>query len=213
VKFGKSSRIFLVLGVVVIGAIMVYLICSQQVQQRKDLETQVIAAQKKLAQLKIDDLIARKDQLLQNKELYSTQIAAAQAKLAAPIDNITATDKILESAHTFNLKIASINCGGKSNNTFAGNKFIVLPFTLEIEGTIVNMAAFVSNIKTLFPTALVETYRFAIGTPTPTPSSALTSETEPGDEPNPIPIPLPPIDTTATINITIYDYKGDANVE
>ncbi len=192
---------------------MVFMICSQQVQQREDLETQITAAQKKLAQLKIDDLVTQKDQLLQNKELYSAQIATAQAALAAPIDNITATDKILESAHTFNLRIVNINCRGKSNSTFAGNKFFILPFTLQIEGTVVNIAAFVNNIKILFPTALVETYQFAIDTPKPTPASTPISETEPATVTNPTPIPLLPIDTAATININIYDYKGDANVE
>ena len=213
-KFSKSSWILLVLGVVVIGAIMVGMVLSQQAQQQRDLEKQLIESQKKLAQIKIDDLTASKDQLTQDKELYTTQIADAKAKLAAPIDNISATDVILKSAHEFEIRIVNINSGGKSNNTLADNKFTALPFTVQVEGNIANIAGFVSNIKTLFPTSVVETYQFAIGIPTPTPDQPAETPVEaPEITPTPTPPPPLPIDTAATINIIIYDYKGDANVE
>lgn len=204
-KFSKSSWLILALGVVVMGAIMVYMMWSQQVQQRQDLETQIIATQKKLALLKIEDLITQKDQLTRDKEIYTAQIAAAKTILAAPIDNIAATDAILKSAHDFELKIVSINSNGKVNSTFAGNKFVALPFNVQVEGNIANIAGFVSSIRTLFPTSVVETYQFAIGMPTPT--------TSPTAEITPTPMPIFPADTAATISVIIYDYKGDANVE
>jgi hypothetical protein len=192
VKFSKSSLTLLVLGVVVIGAIMTNMLRAQQVQQQQELKQQLIAAQQKLVLMNIDDLTLKKDQLTRDKELYASRIADAKAKLAAPFDDISATDILLKSAHEYDLLIVSIKSSGASDDTLAKNKFTVLPLTLQVEGSTVNIAGFISNLKTLFPTSLVETYQITITPPEPTPTA---------------------IDTAATININIYDYKGDTYVE
>jgi len=53
-KFSKSSWISLALGVVVIAAIMVGLIRTQQNQTQKELEKNLSEAQQNLAQIDID---------------------------------------------------------------------------------------------------------------------------------------------------------------
>ncbi len=198
---------------------------TQQIQQQQVLEKSLVAAQKKLTLIKLDELIDQKDQLTDNKTLYTAQIAAARSKLTAPIDNIAATDVILKSAHDFGIKIATISSNGKSDNTMAGNKFTRLPFTLQVEGSLNGIAGFVSNVKTLFPTSVVETYQFGIGTNkiaspgevelSPTPDNA-TGEDPAGVRQitlTPVAIsavaPVSPADTKASITITIYDYKGN----
>ena len=194
---------------------------TQQIQQQQSLEKSLVAAQKKLMLLKLDELTAQKDQLIDNKTLYTAQIAAARSKLTAPIDNIAATDIILKSAHDFDLRIVNISSGGKSDNTLAGNKFTKLPFVLQVEGNLNNIAGFVSNVKTLFPTSTVETYQFGIGAIKA--ASPAIEELPPSEEattseapavvreiilPN-VATPTSPTDTRASITITIYDYKGN----
>ncbi len=218
-KFSKSSWIILILGIVVLGAFLIGMVRTQQIQQQQNLEKTLLADQQKLALTKIDDLTLKRDQLTQEKELYTAQIAAAKAKLAAPVDNIAGTETILNSAHEFDLKIVNINSGGKSNSTYSGNEFTALSFNLRVEGNIDNIAGFISNIKTLFPTSVVEAYQVDINTPTPTPTTPATPTTTPTPTPTPsiAPTPTPafilPINTAAMINIIIYDYKGDTNVE
>lgn len=205
------------MGIVVLGAFLAGMVRTQQAQQQQNLEKTIFAAQQKLALTKIDDLTLKRDRLTQEKELYTVQIADAKAKLAAPIDNIAGTESILNSAHEFDLKIVNINSGGKTNITYSGNKFTALSYNLQVEGNINNVAGFVSNIKIIFPTSLVETYQFAINTPTPTPTTTPTaiptSTPNPSISPTPSPTYILPINTAATINIIIYDYKGDTNVE
>ena len=230
-KFSKSKLILAILGVVVIGAVIVGMVQSQQSQKQQELKTALLLAQKKLAQIEIDELTLQQEQIAREKELYTTKIAYARSKLAAPIDSIAATDTILQSAHDFDLRIVNINCSGNSNKTLANNKFTVLPFNVQVEGPTDNIAAFVSNIKTLFPTSVVETYQFNIGpsTQAPSPSSQVNSSADgstppTGPTPNqpaetpaatpeivftPITTTLLPTDTMAAINIIIYDYKGD----
>jgi hypothetical protein len=210
-KFSKSTWILLVLGVAVIGAILVGMVRSQQTQQQQDLEKKLTEAQQMLAQIKVEDLVTKKDQLTQEKALFTAQVADAKAKLTAPIDNISATDEILKSAHEFDIRIANINSNGKSNNTMAGNKFSTLSFSIQVEGSIDSVAGFVSNLKTLFPTCVIDTYQLNISTPTPTPTS--TPEDTPEVSSTPALTSSLPTNTAANINIVIYDYKGDANVE
>jgi hypothetical protein len=193
------------MGVAIIGAILAGMVRTQQAQQQQNLEKQLFEAQKKLGLIKVDDLTSQKNQLIQTKELYTTQIAAAKTKLAAPIDNIAAIDVILNSAHEYDLIISNINSNGKSNTTFAGNKFTALPFTFQVEGSTANIASFVSNINNLFPTSIVETYQLNIDIPTPA-ASPTTPEIKPTSA-------LPDLDTAATINIIIFDYKGEDHVE
>jgi hypothetical protein len=220
-KFSKSSWIILVLVAMVIGVISIAGARTQQIQQQQSLEKSLVAAQKKLTLIKLDELTAQKDQLIDNQTLYTAQIAAARSKLTAPIDNIAATDIILKSAHDFNLRIVNISSGGISDNTMAGNKFTKLPFSLQVEGSLNNIAGFVSNVKILFPTSMVETYQFDIGaikTASPaeeelSPSGeALTAESPPVVREITLPnvaTPTSPTETRAGITITIYDYKGN----
>jgi hypothetical protein len=212
----------LVIGVAVIGAILVGMVRSQQVQQQQELEKKLGEAQQKLALVKVDDLIIQKDQLTQNKTQLTAQIADAKAKLAAPIDNIAATDVLLKTAHDYDVKIVNINSGGKTNSILAGNKFYALSFNLQLEGDLADIAAYVSNLKTLFPTSIVETYKLNIIVPTPTPASVAGSSTQqPANTPEvtpevtrlPEPTTLLSKNTTANINLIIYDYKGNTNVE
>jgi Tfp pilus assembly protein PilO len=209
-KFSKSSWILLTLGIAVIGVILAGMVWTQQAQQKQDLEKKLSEAQTKLAQVKFDELTARQTQLLEDKKTYTKEITAAKDQLTAPIDNISALDTILKSAGEFNITIVSINSNSKSMETFTGNSFSALPFSLQVKGNINDLADFVSNIKTLFPTSVVQTYQFAISTPTPT---AATTPAPSPTSPVPTPVIVLPIDTEATINIMIYDYKGDANVE
>jgi len=204
-KFSKSSLILLTLGVMIIGAIMAGMIWSQQAQQKKNLEKSLSEAQIKLSQIKIDDLMIKNAQLTQDKTLYTAKIGAAKDQLTAPFDNIAALDILLESAQEFDLRVLNINSNSKSTNTLAGNKFSVLPFTLQVEGNISKIAGFVSNIKEIFPTSVVETYQLNITpplpTPTPTPNTAPT--TTPAPTPSIVATPTPSATIVLPVNDTI----------
>lgn len=198
-KFSKSSWILLALGAVVIIAFVSGMYLSQQAQQQENLGKQLFETQKKLGLVKIDDLTSQKDQLTQDKIQYTAQIAADKAQLSASLDDIAATDMILKSAHQFDIQITSINSNGKSDNTLAGNKFTVLPFSIQAEGSTKNITEFVSNLKTVFPTSMVEVCQLSLGIPAPTPEAILTQSQS--------------VITTAAINMSIYELKGELNVE
>jgi hypothetical protein len=208
VKLKQSTWIILVIGIIIIGAIWAGMILSQQAQQRRELEKNLVLVQQRIAQLKIDDLTRQKDQLILDKEVYTTQIIDTKAKLSSPFDSIAATGAIIESAHAHNLTILRLTSSGNDLGTMAGNIFTILPLDYQVAGSLTNMASFVSDIKTLFPTSVVQLYEFKIGVsnesvenPAETPEIIVTPTPEPS-------VPTDADNTEATIKIIIYNYKG-----
>jgi Tfp pilus assembly protein PilO len=181
------------MAVIVIGAIWAGMTLTQQARQQEELKRNILLVQQKTAQIKIDDLTSKHNQLIMDKAQYTAQIIETEAKLSAFFDDISATDAILDSAHSYNLTIFELTSSGEANSSMAGNKFIVLPLNYHVKGNLANIAGFVSNIKTLFPTSVVQLYDFKIGGNAPAESPEIILE---------------PTYTDATIKIIIYDYEG-----
>jgi hypothetical protein len=193
VKLTQSKWILLILAVIVIGAIWAGMVLTQQSRQQQELQRNILLAQQKTAQIKIDDLVSKNDQLMMDKALYTAQIVETHSKLSTSFDDISATEAILESAHFYNLTIFELTSSGEANGSMSGNKFIVLPLNYHVAGELADIASFISDIKTLFPTGMIELYDLKIG-------GGVSAELPE--------IILNPTYTDATIKIIIYDYKG-----
>jgi Tfp pilus assembly protein PilO len=202
-KLKQSRWLLLILAVIVIGAIWIGLVLTQQAGQQQELKRNILLVQQRISQIKIDELTSKQAQLTQDKEQYTTQVVDAKARLSTSFDDISATDTILKSAHAYNLTIFQLASSGETNSSMAGNQFVTLPLNYRVSGSLTNLADFVSNIKTLFPTSVVQQYDFVTG------NSNASNTSDNTTSPDPTPSgPLYNDDTEATVNIIIYDYKG-----
>ncbi len=192
------DRVFKYLLVVVIGAIWAGMVLTQQTRQQQELKRNLLLVQQKTAQIKLDDLTSKNELLIAEKAQYTGQIIETEIKLSTSLDDISATDAILESAHAHNLTIFDLTSSGEANGSMAGNKFTVLPLDYHVKGKLANIASFVSDIKNLFPTSVVQFYDFTIGGDTPAESTEIIL----------LPTQSTQTDTDATIKIIIYDYQG-----
>jgi Tfp pilus assembly protein PilO len=197
-KIRPSKWILLILLVVVIGAIWAGMVLTQQASQQQELKRNLLLVQQKTAQIKLDDLTSKNELLITEKTQYTGQIIETETRLSTSFDDISATDAILESAHAHNLTIFELTSSGESNGSMVGNKFVVLPLNYHVKGKLADMADFVSNIKNLFPTGVVQSYEFTIGGDTPAESTEIIL----------IPTQSSQMETDATIKIIIYDYQG-----
>jgi Tfp pilus assembly protein PilO len=202
-KLKQLRWLLLILAVVVIGAIWIGLVLTQQAGQQQELKRNILLVQQRISQIKIDELTSKQTQLTQDKGQYTTQVVDAKARLSTSLDDISATDTILKSAHAYNLTIFQLASSGETNGSMAGNQFVTLPLNYRVSGSLTNLADFVSNIKTLFPTSVVQQYDFITGNS----NSSNTSD----NTTSPVPTPSGQLYndyTEATVNIIIYDYKG-----
>jgi hypothetical protein len=226
-KISKTSWIIITVILLIIGGVLLGNQFNQQNQQKTALASKVALAKKKLAAFDIDQLAAQKAALAESIQSYTNQISADKIKLTNPLDNIDITNMLLEGAQKSSVEILEINSTGSSQDVLAGTLCQIQAINITILGTIDNSANFVYSLKNIFPTSVVKSVNLSVANPpiTPTPSATVTvtptppaspdpsMTPAPSPSPNPSATPTPTLspfkDTTATIDLVIYSYKGN----
>jgi Tfp pilus assembly protein PilO len=204
-KLSKSSWIFIVVGIILIAAVGLGMSRSQQTEQIESLKSRLAQAKQKLALVKNDDLIARKNELTLQLEGYNAQNESARQKLLSPEDSISTTDILLESAHKYGLLVSTMSSPGQSGNKLGEMECTTLPISLQVQGNIHDITNFICNLGLLFPTSIVKTVQLS------TAEAVLASG--PGASPESSPAPefipgfVPEKNTSASINLVIYSYE------
>jgi hypothetical protein len=215
-KLSKTSLIVLIVGILVIAAAFLGWIYSQQLDQQKQIETQLTAAKTKLASIKLDDLNQQKEQATQQIEQLNALLLSNKDRLKAPEDSIDATRIILEDARNHNIDIQSMTSTGQSSQKFEGTSLNALSIDVEFTGYINDIANFAVSLNEIFPTSienLVQISRLGsnptptpAGTPTPTPTpTVLITPVPPGFTP----IVSPEKDFSGSLSLVIYNYEGN----
>jgi hypothetical protein len=227
VKIGKTSWIFLVIGVILIASVSLSMLYSRETDQLKQLDTQLSLSKQKLALAKNDDLIAQKDQLTGQIGSYNAQIDSTKGKLSNSEDSISATNSILAAAQNAGVTVVSVDSSGQSTGDLVGTGCNILSINIRVEGDVSNITSFVKDLGVRFPTGMTQSVQvnseMSTITPTPTPAPTPTPTPTPSDTPTPVPTltptptpaptyVLPPVlvtKTSANVQIIIYSYKGE----
>jgi hypothetical protein len=215
-KLTKTTWICLVVGAIVISALSLGWTYSQQTDQQSLLEKNLTSARQRLALIKFDDLNAQKAQSLQQIEEFNAQLKTVTTSLSSSKNSIEATNIILEDAKSFNVDINEMSSEGRSTEDLAGVKCETLVISLKVKGNLQNIADFAVSLSQKFPTSvekLVKMERLPpTPTPTPTPTDTPALTPVPGlPQPPPgfTPIPGSEKDFSASLNVVIYNYKGE----
>lgn len=195
-KFSKTSWIFLAVGIVLIAGISLGWIYSQQNDQQQQLATQLSQAKIRLSGIKTDDLQARKEQLTQQIGQYNVQLADAKTRLSSLKDSLDVTNTLLADAKNYGVDVVEISSPGLSGENLSGTNCEILAVALTIKGDISRIAGFVYSLSQIFPTSSIKSVQ------------ADVEKTAPAASPSPSE-PTTVKTTTATINLVIYNYKGE----
>jgi hypothetical protein len=205
-KFNKTTLIVLVVCVLVFCAAVLGWVYSQQNEQLKKLNTQLVTAQKKLAQIKLDDLNQQNDQINLQIKQFNEQLASNKARLRFKEDSIDVTSAILEIAKSYRINIIEIRSPGLSNEELAGTSLSTLTVELSIRGNIDDIASFIPALNKRFPTSIVALVQLnkvkAEPAPSPEPEQTPVLPTQ-------SPIIPPEKDFNGTLNFVIYNYEGN----
>jgi Tfp pilus assembly protein PilO len=214
-KLTKMTWIVLIVAVLVIAASSLGWMYSQQVEKQQQINTQLNSAKIRLAAINLDDLNKQKDDFTKQIEQLNAQLKTNKAKLATLEDSIDATNAILEDAKSHSVEILEMSSPGEGKEELSGVNFQSLVVDLNVIGNINDISAFAISLNQRFPTSIETVVQLSRIPPTPTPT--------PTDSPDPSPtvvplIPPPPgftpivapvKDFSATINLVIYNYKGN----
>jgi hypothetical protein len=225
VKLTKTTWIALIVGIIVIAGFSLGWIYSGQNSEKNQLDSEIALANQKLSRITFDDLNTQKDQLTQQMDLINTQTEETKANLVSSEDSIDATDMILEDARNNNVDVVDMSSSGLSTESLADINADTLSISIKVVGSEQDIARFATSLGQIFPTCVVKTIQMertpppsATPTPTPTVTETPTPTPAPTETPSPTSSPTPPgftpviepeKDFSGTINLVIYNYKGE----
>jgi hypothetical protein len=215
-KLTKTSWIILIVGVLAIAAGSLGWIFSQQTDRQKQIDTQLNAAQKKLALINLDDLNGQQEQLNQQIEQLNALMAEKKARLQASVNSIDTTNAILEDAKSHRIDIQSMTSPGRGGEQLAGTNMNTLAIDIQFTGNINDIVNFAISLNEKFPTSIENVVQMnrVEPSPTPTPTETPTPNPTPTTLITPVPPGFTPIlapekNFAGSINLVIYNYKGN----
>jgi len=195
-KLNKTTWIVLLVCVLVFCAAILGWVYSQQNDELKRLNSQLVTAQKRLAQIKLDELNQQKDQAALQIEKLNDQLASDKARLKSQEDSIEVTNAILELAKSHRIEITEIRSPGLASGELAGTNLGTLNLGLSVRGNINDIANFAVSLNERYPTS-IDTM---IQIDRETPGTAEAAESEPV---------IPPEKYfRGTLDLVIYNYQG-----
>jgi hypothetical protein len=180
---------------------------SQQTDEQSRLQTDLNQANIKLAQIKLDELTTQKDTLTRRIADYESQMATTKNLLTYSKDSIDTTSAILEEAQKQEVFITDLTSPGTTTEVLDGNTCEILTLNIRVKGSIQHIADFIFGISKTFPTSVIKSVELDIQPPSAETEVPTLNEI---DEPTPevTPEKAPVKDTSVSINLVIYNYKG-----
>jgi hypothetical protein len=205
VKISRTTWICLVAGIFIIAGISLGMARSQQTDRQQQLQDKLTQANLSLSQIKVDELIEKKETLTSQIGSYEAQTAETLAILAYSKDSIDVTAEVLAEAKKQGVDIDEISSPGTSTEVLDGNTCETLQLNLRVAGDIRNISDFVCGLSKTFPTSVIKSVQIDIKQPSAESSPKISgaeasgmTEQEDGDSNN----------TAVSINMVIYNFKG-----
>jgi hypothetical protein len=217
-KFTKTGLIIFIVCILVIAAACLGWVYSQKLEKQKQLETQLVEANKKLALITFDDVNLQKDQINQKVKDLNAQMASIKTRLITSEDSIDATNAILQDAKSHNIDILNITSPGTSNTTMLGVTLDQLSIELALVGNIQDIADFAVSLNERFPASIESLIQLdrkgTNSTPSPSDDTTIPTSTPTPTVITPIPPGFTPIvvrekNFTGKISLVIYNYEGN----
>jgi hypothetical protein len=205
VKISRTTWIFLIAGVFIIAGISLGMARAQQTDQQQQLQDKLTQANLNLSQIKVDELIEKKENLTSQISSYEDQTAETLAILAYSKDSIDITAEILAEAKKQGVDIDEISSPGTSTEVLDGNTCETLQLNLRVTGDIRNISDFVCGLSKTFPTSVIKSVQIDIKSPSAESSAEISAAEasgiteQEGSASN---------DTSVSINMVIYNFKG-----
>lgn len=215
-KISRTSWIFIAIGILIIAGTCLGLARSQQTDRQKDLQEKLTLAQKKLASINNEELIAQKERLNLEIKGYQAQTAEVTRQLNFPEDSISVSGLLFKTAGSCKVNITQISSTGRTKADLYGTPCSSLSVNIEVEGCYDKISNFLFALSREFPTSTVSMVQASAAvsaspsspdSPSPSTPSIMSSPTTASS------IPAENEAVRATINLVIYTREIKSNVE
>ena len=213
-KVSKTAWLILGLGIFIIAAVALYMIYTQQGRAQAHLNEALATAQATIPRLAEEranlesTLTEGKDKLAQ----VTSQLNRARARFPTSVESIEMDEQLFSIADEWNLDITILTASEPSDNTVEVTiegkdvevedvTYLVTYFSVNVRGEVLDILGFVNTIATRgdFGTTAIELVHMTVPEPLTEEEKEELTEAEIEEAETP----------SATINLTIYSYKGE----
>jgi len=185
-KLSKTSWIMLIGGILVILFASLGIAGAKQLSQREQLADELVIAENRAEKLQLEQLNIEQAQFVEELDNAMTESEAARENLKLSNESIDVTDFLFEIADSCNVTVMDVNSSGLSIDDLEGISCTVQQVGTTVEGNLPDLISFITRLNTEFTIGVVDSAEISI------PGTA-------EDEERP----------TASIRLSVYDYKGD----
>ena len=161
-KLGKTSWVLLIGGVLLIIFVSLGFAGTRQMRQQEKLATDLKVAQQRVANLQLEQLADRQEQLNVTLNKVNAELETAKNKMRQPNESIDVTDSLFQIAESCKVTIDEMSSAGLSNKEVAKIKCSSQSLNLFASGEVLDLIRFVARLNTDFTTGLVDSVNMNI---------------------------------------------------
>ncbi len=186
-KLSRRALIFLVVGILVVFGASLGTLYTQDTEAQSQLSQELDAVQMRLKKLSPEEFSFQRRELEWRVAQIEVQVDSAKERLRRSVDNIEATETLLQVAANNGVGVVSISSPGLSSESLGAGTYSVLLLTVVVQGSVPNLVNFVAEVGRQFSTSMVD-------------SAEITVPAVMGGGSSP---------PTATVDLRVYSYQGD----
>jgi type II secretory pathway pseudopilin PulG len=191
-KLGKTSYLFVILGVVAAIFAGLWVMRSQQAQEQERLSDELSVAATKLDNFNSDELLSQQAELEGQISQTLSQLETAKATVSQSAESISVSGTLFDIAELAGVEITAITSAQQSVNKWQEIPCLFLPLTVTVEGDVPSLISFIAKVDRTLTTAVI---RSAVIT--------IPETTDGGDSSAEVQLP------SADIQLGIYSYQGE----
>ena len=191
-KSGKPRYLLVILGVVASIFVGLWVMRSQQAQEKERLYEELSVAAVRLNNVNSDEFLSQQAELERQISQTLSQLETAKATVSHSAESISVSGTLFDIAEGAGVEVIAIGSSQQSVSNWQEIPCLVLPLTVIVEGDVPDILSFTAKLDRTLATAVIRSVVITI----PEATDGEDSSAE---------IQLP----SANIQLGIYSYQGE----
>lgn len=196
-RLSKTAQGILVAFMMVfMMAVLLWTLHSQKMDEQKKISADLSVANRKLVLSQVEQLNQQKAELESRVRQATARSAMEAGRAFSTSQSVAATEILIDTSGKLGVEITEFRSAGPAGQRLQGVPVRSLPFSIKVEGDVLNLVDFVTALSQVFPAATVKSVEIDVVSP-----ANLEGGSPPANAGR----------SSATIQLEVYTYDGGPN--
>lgn len=191
-----AQAILVAFMMVLMMAVLLWTLHSQKMDDQKKISADLSAANRKLVLSQAEQFNQQKVELERRVTQTTARSATEAGRAFSTSRSVAATEVLVSTADELGVEITEFRSAGPASQKLQGVPVKSLPFTIKVEGDVLNLVDFVTALSQVFPAGTVKSVEIGVAA---SPGLQAGSPESNGGR------------SSATIQFEVYTYDGGPN--